>query len=222
MTIQTEDPTEALSQEYAEELRHGRLIIPESAKKDIGLHEKITAIRCSAGRSQLSAGSLTDSDFYAIDKLEAHLSKIRHVAVSIFIFDGCKLLLQRRADSKYHSAGLWANTVCSHPRWQESAGECASRRLNEELGWDVALSPFGAIDYSAQVGDLYENEHVHCFHGKFNHQHNVSDFNKSEVAEVQWLSIPEIIQAIKKQPETFTEWFKIYMTEHRHMIEALV
>lgn len=196
--------------------------IPESALRDIGLHEQITAIHHRVGQRLLSDSTLTESDFYSIDKLEAHLSEIRHVAVSIFVFDGNKLLLQRRAESKYHSAGLWANTVCSHPRWQESADQCASRRLNEELGWAVPLFPFGAIDYSARVGDLFENEHVHCFYGRFNHLHDVSDFNTLEVGAVQWMSIPEILQAIQKRPEAFTEWFKIYMTEHRHMIESIV
>ena len=42
--------------------------------------------------------------------------------------------MQQRADGKYHSGGLWANTCCSHPRWNESLDDCAHRRQFEELG----------------------------------------------------------------------------------------
>lgn len=184
---------------------------PQSALQDIGLHEQITAIE-----------NLSANRFYAIDKLEAHVSNIPHVAISIFVFHHGKLLLQQRAKTKYHSAGLWANTVCSHPRWNETVVDCAQRRLDEELGWQVPLNLFGSIDYAAQVGELFENEHVHCFHGKHNESHNVELFNPVEVGAVEWLTIPEIMQQIEHRPNTFTEWFKIYMKDHRQMINAVL
>ena len=181
---------------------------PESALRDIGLHEQIIAIDTNQP--------------YPIDKLEAHLTDTRHVAISIFVFRDSQLLLQQRAATKYHSAGLWANTVCSHPRWNESVGDCADRRLNEELGWHTPLSEFGTIDYHAQVGELYENEHVHCFAGQLDSGVGSDTFNPREVAAVEWLTLPEIQQQIALRPDTFTAWFKIYMSRHRHMIEALL
>jgi len=184
---------------------------PESALQDIGLHEQITAI-----------SDTTANSFYAIDKLEAHVKNVRHVAVSIFIFHEDRLLLQRRAKTKYHSAGLWANTVCSHPRWNETTDACAQRRLYEELGWRVPLKKFGMIDYAATVGDLFENEHVHCFHGSHNVEHDVNGFNPLEVNAVEWRTIPEILKQIKHYPQHYTEWFKIYMFEHRKMIDTLI
>ncbi len=180
---------------------------PASALQDIGLHEQITAIDPSV------AGGL-----YPVDKLQAHISNIRHQAISIFIRCGNRLLLQRRASTKYHSAGLWANTVCSHPRWQETPEVCAHRRLQEELGWTVPLTKFGQIDYAARVGELYENEQVHCFWGRYDDANDKYDFNPKEVSAVEWLTVAEILQQIERQPEKFTEWFKIYMAEHRTMI----
>lgn len=174
----------------------------------MGLHEQIIAI--------------DDDRSYPIDKLEAHVENIRHIAISIFVFHDGKLLLQQRAATKYHSAGLWANTVCSHPRWDESVGDCADRRLREELGWNTPLSEFGTIDYRAQVGELYENEHVHCFSGQLDSDHFQQRFNPREVAAVEWLTLGEIQRQIELRPETFTEWFKIYMGTHRHMIDALL
>ncbi|OED36495.1 hypothetical protein AB833_27510 [Chromatiales bacterium (ex Bugula neritina AB1)] len=157
---------------------------------------------------------------YAIDKLQAHLANVRHLAISIFVVSGSSLLIQRRASTKYHSANLWANTVCSHPRWQETPEHCAQRRLQEELGWTVPLKPFGQIDYAAQVGELYENEQVHCFWGRFDESIDTANFNTREVGAVNWLTIPEILQQMDQQPQTFTEWFKIYMTNHHEMIST--
>jgi isopentenyl-diphosphate delta-isomerase len=186
--------------------------IPHSARNDIGLHEQITAIK-----------NLEQQQYFPIEKIKAHTDNIRHVAVSIFIVHNNRLLLQKRAATKYHSAGLWANTVCSHPQWQESAEACASRRLQEELGWQVPLTPFGSIDYAARVGDLFENEHVHCFYGAHNNGNDVlQSFNPIEVEAVEWLTLSEVLQQIKDNPSRFTEWFKIYMTNHRAMIAGLL
>lgn len=52
-------------------------------------------------------------------KENVHSLGLLHRAYSIFIFrkrEGVlEILLQQRAMDKYHSAGLWSNTCCSHP-----------------------------------------------------------------------------------------------------------
>ena len=54
------------------------------------------------------------------EKLDAHRRALLHRAFSVFVFDAAgRLLLQRRADGKYHSGGLWTNTCCGHPRPDE-------------------------------------------------------------------------------------------------------
>lgn len=177
--------------------------------QDIRLHEQITAIDPdNVGTS------------WPVDKLEAHVGNIPHLAISIFVFRGRKLLLQQRAPTKYHSGGLWANTVCSHPRWLEDTGSCARRRLVEELGWHTPLFPFGKIHYTARVGELYENEYVSLFVGQVDDteldEHN--RFDQREVAALQWLEIPQIMRLMAQAPERFCEWFKIYMSTYQHMI----
>ena len=163
-----------------------------------------------------------DSAAYPVRKLDAHINNIRHAAISIFVFDGTRMLLQKRAETKYHSAGLWANTVCSHPRWNESFASCAGRRLEEELGWQVPVEKFGEISYQAQVGELFENEFVHCFYGQFDESIDVRQYNRDEVCDIKWLTIPEAMRQIELHPERYTEWFRIYMTRHRQMIDALL
>ena len=69
-----------------------------------------------------------------VGKLEVHQRGLRHKAVSVFVLDGTRVLIQKRAAGKYHTPGLWANTCCTHPLWEEDAAFCAVRRLREELG----------------------------------------------------------------------------------------
>ena len=68
------------------------------------------------------------------EKLKAHQDGLLHRAFSIFIFNSKdELLIQQRAEGKYHSAGLWTNTCCSHPLPKMALVECGKQRLLEEM-----------------------------------------------------------------------------------------
>lgn len=161
-----------------------------------------------------------DGTFYPIEKLDAHVKNVPHLAVSVFLFCRGKLLIQQRAEHKYHSGGLWANTCCSHPRWNETPGDCAVRRLNEELGCTASLECFGKIDYAANVGnDLYENESAYCFVGELDHEHMaLHDFNPDEVQAVKWLPLNTIRQELGSRPSLYTKWIHIYFQKHFDLI----
>lgn len=200
---------------------------PTSALNDIGLYDQITGLN----PEPVDESATSDSPTFPVEKLSAHIKNIRHLAISVFVFNEDRLLLQRRADTKYHSGGLWANTVCSHPRWQESASVCADRRLNEELGWNTPLQPGAKISYNAQVGDLYENEYVHCFYGSISRSQPAENseikalsklFNPTEVSELQWMSMQDIDTALGKTPELFSAWFRIYMSTHRSKLNEMM
>ncbi|HLL43948.1 MAG TPA: NUDIX domain-containing protein, partial [Segetibacter sp.] len=52
-----------------------------------------------------------------MEKIEAHRKGVLHRAFSIFILnERNEMLLQQRANTKYHSSSLWTNACCSHPR----------------------------------------------------------------------------------------------------------
>ena len=99
-----------------------------------------------------------DGTLKPVEKLEVHKLGLRHKAVSVFVFYQGQLLIQQRAMSKYHSPGLWANTCCTHPEWDEDDLACAHRRLEDELGMrDMTLVSAGELEYRAHVGnDLIE------------------------------------------------------------------
>src|SRR5689334_1861243 len=100
-----------------------------------------------------------DNEIGASEKLAAHREGKLHRAFSVFVFHDDALLLQRRADSKYHSPGLWTNTCCSHPRPGEGLTVAAHRRLSEEMGFDCDLEPAFSFVYRAQFPNgLVEHE----------------------------------------------------------------
>ena len=143
-----------------------------------------------------------------MEKMEAHKKGELHRAFSIFVFNSKgELLLQRRAMDKYHSGGLWTNTCCSHPQPEENLQESAHKRLHEEMGFSCTLEKVFHFIYKAELdNELTEHELDHVFIGYYNENPKI---NSREVAEWKYMSINEIQQNIKLNPELYTAWFKI-------------
>ena len=153
-----------------------------------------------------------DGSLFAIGKLEAHRRGQQHLAVSVFVFSGDRLLIQQRADGKYHSGGLWANSCCTHPHWGESPSDCAGRRLFEELGVTLPLKARSIVDYHADVGNgLIENERVHIFRGDAAGPIDVANFNREEVQAVAWVDEQALRSAVAAEPGRYTPWLRIYL-----------
>src|SRR5687768_1222605 len=104
-----------------------------------------------------------------MEKMEAHRKALLHRAFSVFIFNSNgDMLLQQRADNKYHSAGLWTNACCSHPLPGEETASAAARRLHEELGFSTPLRKAFTFTYRSDFENgLTEHEIDHVFTGIF-------------------------------------------------------
>src|SRR5579864_2370237 len=103
-------------------------------------------------------------------KLEAHKTGLLHRAISIIIFnDKGEMLIQQRGLKKYHWAGIWSNTCCSHPRKHESFQQAAERRLFEELGFRAPLKEEFHFIYKAydEPSRLTEYEYDTVFTGSY-------------------------------------------------------
>ena len=143
-----------------------------------------------------------------MDKMAAHRQGLLHRAFSIFIFNGKgEMLLQQRAMSKYHSAGLWSNACCSHPVPGEKTIDAAQRRLKEELGFEAPIEKIFDFTYKAEFENgLTEYEFDHVFAGEYEGQLVI---NPAEVNDVCYKATSEIKDMLQTHPQKFTAWFHI-------------
>ena len=153
-----------------------------------------------------------DREIGTEEKLVAHRRGLLHRAVSAFLFDSeGRQLIQRRADGKYHSAGLWSNACCSHPLPGESPTGAVARRLREELGITVPLTPLLRFTYRAELENgLIEHELDHVFVGRFD---GIPVPDPAEVSEWRWVAPDTLNAEMALAPGTFTAWFRLLLPE---------
>jgi isopentenyl-diphosphate delta-isomerase len=150
----------------------------------------------------------SDQPLGTMEKMEAHRRAVLHRAFSVFIFNSRgEMLLQQRAPEKYHSAGLWTNACCSHPRPGEDTRDAAVRRLREELGFTTSLEKLFDFTYRSEYDNgLTEFEFDHVFIGMYD-QEIFPD--KKEASDYCFQSPGEIAAALRATPEKFTSWFHL-------------
>lgn len=154
-----------------------------------------------------------DGKLFAMEKMQAHRSGQLHQAVSVFLFCGDEMLIQRRAIGKYHCGGLWANSCCTHPHWGETLAAAARRRLWEELGVWLRLSAGGTLTYRARVGKgLIEHERVRLFRAEADKAKLRLLPDPNEVMETGWISRAALLAGMEQRPQDYAPWFRIYMS----------
>lgn len=143
-----------------------------------------------------------------MEKIEVHEKGLLHRAFSVFIINQKKeILLQQRAAHKYHSPLLWTNTCCSHQRDGESNIDAGERRLQEEMGMQVSLKETFSFIYKAPFDNgLTEHELDFVLIGFSDNEPNI---NPDEVNDWKWMQADDIKKDMERQPEIYTEWFKI-------------
>lgn len=149
-----------------------------------------------------------DRAYGTMEKLRVHQAGLLHRAFSVFIFNGRgELLLQQRADGKYHSSGLWSNTCCSHPRPGEPLKFSVKRRLKEEMGLDCATRfAFSFIYKSTFDNGLVEHEFDHVFFGVSD---QVPTPAVDEVKDWKYISVEELKSDLQANPGDYTAWLRI-------------
>jgi isopentenyl-diphosphate delta-isomerase len=153
-----------------------------------------------------------DVEIGTCEKLAAHRSGELHRAFSVFVWNAWgQLLIQQRAATKYHTAGLWTNACDGHPRPGEETCSAARRRLVEEMGIDCALHEVTVFTYRADLGEgLIEREVDHVFECRFDGD-PVPD--PDEVAAWKWIDLEALRADIEDHPDCYAPWFTIAL-EH--------
>ncbi len=149
-----------------------------------------------------------------IEKIAAHENGgTWHRAFSVFLFDEeGRLLIQQRAEGKYHFAGLWANSCCSHPTINESIEQAARRAMLHELGVYSTVKELAVVRYEAtdpRSGHT-EREHDHILVGVLTEEPSI---NPDEIQASRWVSLSDLRIEIERQPEKFAPWLPIILRE---------
>ncbi len=148
-----------------------------------------------------------DNEIGTMEKMEAHKKGLLHRAFSVLIYNSNgELLLQKRAQSKYHSGGLWTNTCCSHPHPEESIFQAAQRKLNQEMGIALQTKFVFKFTYKTSLdNNLTEHEIDHVLIGHYDGQPKI---NPSEAEDWKFEN-PETVKGdMMINPERYTYWFK--------------
>ncbi len=150
-----------------------------------------------------------DRECGTASKWQAHHEGLLHRAFSVVLVrdadSGPEVLLSQRAQGKYHSGGLWANSCCSHPRAGEALLDAADRRVKEELGCGAcALREVAAFVYRASFDNgLCEHEYDHVLLGR-----PVGELrpDPDEVMATRWIGVDELAHELAGHPESFSAW----------------
>ena len=173
----------------------------------------------SEANEKLILVTVDDREIGTLGKEEVHREGLLHRAFSVFLYDGERMLLQKRADGKYHSAGLWTNACCSHPRAGERLEEAVHRRLQLECGLDTDVRELFAFTYRTKFADgLCEYEYDHVFLGTYDSTLPVR-LDPEEASEYRWVTLSDLKQELLLQPDTFTSWFLIAISRVLPVIE---
>jgi isopentenyl-diphosphate delta-isomerase len=139
-------------------------------------------------------------DVFAAHRHPAQL----HRAPSVWLINSTgQVLLQQRSHHKILGAGWWANTVCGNVKPDETAQECAYRRLREELGivstaaYPVRLTELYTFTYKAYCNETYgEYEYDHVFVGQYDEPPTTPITpNPHEVAQIAWVDAASLRSA---------------------------
>ncbi|UAB86439.1 isopentenyl-diphosphate Delta-isomerase [Zunongwangia sp. SCSIO 43204] len=169
------------------------------------------------GTDQVILVNEKDEQIGLMEKIEAHEKALLHRAFSVFVFNrNGELMLQQRALTKYHTPGLWTNTCCSHQREGESNIQAGKRRLMEEMGFTTELKDTISFIYKAPFQNgLTEHEFDHILVGHYDEDPNP---NPDEVNAWKWVSLEDVKEDMKVNPDVYTEWFKIIFDKYYNHI----
>ncbi|HMC86602.1 MAG TPA: isopentenyl-diphosphate Delta-isomerase [Chitinophagaceae bacterium] len=149
-----------------------------------------------------------DEPVGTMEKMEVHRKALLHRAFSIFIFNSRgEMLLQQRSLRKYHSAGLWTNACCSHPKPGEDTLPAAETRLQYEMGFGTVLTKIFEFTYRSVFDNgLTEYEFDHVYAGLYD---GIISPAKEEVNDYCFKSVGAVKESLQSHPSKYTTWLAI-------------
>jgi isopentenyl-diphosphate delta-isomerase len=122
--------------------------------------------------------------------------------VHVFIFNPAgDLLLQKIAANRHRHPGRWGSSLAAYVAAGEDYAEAATRRLQDELGIpNLNLVEIG----KTQMHDVGCLKFITLYAG---HYAGPFALDPSHIAEVEFVSLDELLQAAIQSPSRFTPTF---------------
>ena len=154
-----------------------------------------------------------DKPLYGATKEHAVEKHLNRQVVRIMLLDGNgNVLLQKRASTKHPYPNRWDNSVAGHVDEGESYEQAAHREIEEEIGLrSLAIKEIGS-NYVADGDEGELQAFVKVYRGEI--AELPTKLGVREVAEVKWFDVDELKQAIKHNPEQFTDGLRRVIAEY--------
>lgn len=133
-----------------------------------------------------------------------------HLAFSCHVFNASgHLLVTRRALTKLTWPGVWTNSFCGHPGFDEPMMEAVARRAKRELGITLDSVEMAVPDFRYRAVDasgIVENEICPVFVAVTS---DVPRPAADEVAEFEWVDARALLVSLQKSPWAFSPWLTL-------------
>ena len=148
-------------------------------------------------------------------KSEAHKKGLFHASAHIWIFNNRnEVLIQKRATNKDTFPNLWDVSVAGHISAGEKPIVSAIREVKEEIGLSIEQENLHYIGTSKKRiqhnKDLIDFELHHIYMCKINFDINSLKIQEEEVAEVNLISIQNLIKLVHSNESNFVPHGKSY------------
>lgn len=149
-----------------------------------------------------------------MEKYAAHQQQTPlHLAFSSWVFNPQReLLVTRRALSKKAWPGVWTNSVCGHPQWQESVEHAIRQRCQYEAGLSVEQITAVAPDFrycATDASGIMENE-ICPVYAAFSTSEVTP--RADEIMDFHWVDLSALMAAVAATPWAFSPWMVQQLT----------
>ncbi len=157
-----------------------------------------------------------------LEKYAAHHENTPlHLAFSCWVFNSQgQYLLTRRALTKKAWPGVWTNSVCGHPQWEETQEEAIHRRCRYETGVNVEnITPVSPhFRYcETDANGIMENEICPVYAAL---AVNEVQPHPEEVMDYHWVQLNDVIASVRHTPWVFSPWM-VQLVSDSSAISAL-
>lgn len=138
-------------------------------------------------------------------KTEIFKNALLHRIARVMLFDESgMILIQKRQPGKRLFPGCWDNSAAGHVDEGEDYLVAAKRELLEELGIEADLEEASYYRAYSEDRDRKLDRFTKIYTAVISHDSKFI-LQPSEVAEVKWLSVDDLLDLVRSRPDSVTD-----------------